>query len=112
MVGIFGVLSETVTGSIGFQRLLSHLELCDPGAVPVGLRNQLYKEFPLSPALHGWWGRGVWRGIGSRGNRDGIRGITPSPVEDLLDTSFDRWALIDHAYMFFIVLLCILESPS
>lgn len=102
MVGIFGV----------FQHLLSHLELSDPGAVPVGLRNQLYKEFPLSPALHGWWGGGVWRGIGSRGNRDGIRGITPSPVEDLLDTSFDRRALKEDAYRFFIVLSCILESPS
>lgn len=104
MMGICGVLSETVTGSIGFQHLLSHLELSDPGTVPVGLRNQLYKEFPLSSALHGRWGRSVWRGIGSRGNRDGIRRITPSPVEDLLDTPFDRRALKDHAYTFLLVL--------
>lgn len=98
VVGRFGVSSETVTGSILFQTPLPHLELSDPGTVPVGLRNQLYKELPLSSALHGWWRRGVRRGIGRRGNWDGIWRLTPSPVEDPLDASFDWWALKDHAY--------------
>lgn len=79
---------------------LPHLELRDPGAVPVGLRHQLHEELPLGSALHGWWRRGVRGGVGSRGNRDGIRRLTPSPVEDPLDTAFDRRALQDHEYKF------------
>lgn len=75
--------------------ILSHLQLCDPGAVPVGLPRQLDKELPLSSAFHGWWRGGVRRGIRSRGNRDGRRRFTPSPVEDLLHASFD-WRTLEE----------------
>lgn len=75
--------------------ILSHLQLSDPGTVPVGLPSQLDKELPLSSALHGWWWGGIRRGIRSRGNGDGRRRFTPSPVEDLLNSSFD-WRTLEE----------------
>lgn len=72
----------------------NYLQLSDPCTVPVGLPSQLDKELPLSSALHGWWQGGVRWGVRSGGNGDGRRRFTPSPVEDLLDTSFD-WRTLE-----------------
>ena len=70
-----------------------HLQLSDPGAVPVGLPRQLHEELPLRPALHGGRGRGVGGGVRGRGHGRGGRGLPPAPVEDLLDPPCDWWTL-------------------
>lgn len=77
----------------------THLQLSDPGAVPVGLSGQLYKELPLCPAFHWWWWQGVGWSVGSGWNRNGRWRLTPSPVEDLLDTSLD-WRTLEQKCIF------------
>lgn len=72
---------------------IPHLQLGDPGAMPVRLACQLDEELPFRSALHrGRW-RGVGRGVRGRGHRDGRWRFSPSPVEDPLDPSFDGRAL-------------------
>lgn len=71
----------------------SHLELSDPGAVPVGLCHQLHEELPLGSAFHGWWWGGVWWSVRRWRNRDGRWWFSPSPVQNLLDPTFDWWTL-------------------
>lgn len=77
----------------------THLQLSDPGAVPVGLSGQLYKELPLCPAFHWWRWWGVGWSIGSGWNRNGRWRLTPSPVEDLLDSSLD-WRTLEQKCIF------------
>jgi len=73
---------------------LSHLQLSDPGAVPVGLPHQLDEELPVGSALQ-WWRRGgIGRSVRSGGDGDGGRRVAPSPVEDLLDSPFD-WQTLE-----------------
>lgn len=72
----------------------AHLQLADPRAVPVGKAGPFHEELPLRPALE--WGLGqrvVWLAIGARRQFGRQRGLSPRPVQNLLDLAFERRAL-------------------
>lgn len=74
--------------------LPSHLQLADPGAMPVGEARPLHKELPLWVALEGGVGQWiVWFAIGARGHFSWQRGLAPRPVQYLLDLAFEGRAL-------------------
>lgn len=74
--------------------LPSHLQLADPGAVPVGEARPLHKELPLRVALEGGIGqRIVWLAIRAWGHFSWQRGLAPRPVQYLLDLAFEGRAL-------------------
>lgn len=78
----------------GPSSLLPHLQLADPGAVPVGKARPLDKELPLWVALEGGVGQRVvclavrpWRHLCWQ------RRLAPRPVQDLLDLALEGGAL-------------------
>lgn len=74
--------------------LPSHLQLADPGAVPVGEARPLHKELPFWVALEGGIGqRIVWLAIRTWGHFSWQRGLAPRPVQYLLDLAFEGRAL-------------------
>lgn len=63
----------------------THLQLCDPGAVPVRHVGPLGEELPLrAPCQRGGIG-GVGREVWRAGDWCGGRSVAPPPREDLLD---------------------------
>lgn len=78
----------------GPSSLPSHLQLADPGAVPVGEACPLHKELPLWVALEGGVGqRVVWLAVRPWRHLGWQRRLAPRPVQDLLDFSFEGRAL-------------------
>lgn len=74
--------------------LLSHLQLADPGAVPVRKASPLYEELPLWVALERRLGQWiVWLAVRARRQFSWQRGFSPSPVQNLLDLAFEGRAL-------------------
>lgn len=72
----------------------SHLQLADPGAVPVGKARPLDKELPLWVALEGGVDQRVVRLAVRPGRHLGWQWrLAPRPVQDLLDFAFERRAL-------------------
>lgn len=78
----------------GPSSLLPHLQLADPGTVPVGKARPLDKELPLWVALEGGVGqRVVWLAVRPWGHLGWQRRLAPRPVQDLLDLAFEGGAL-------------------
>lgn len=78
----------------GPSSLLPHLQLADPGAVPVGKARPLDKELPLWVALEGGVGqRVVWLAVRPWRHLGWQRRLAPRPVQDLLDLAFEGGAL-------------------
>ena len=79
-----------------FSVTSTHLELCDPGAVPVRHVGPLDEELPLRPPCQrggiGGVGCKVWRAR----DRCGGRSIAPPPRQDLLDLPLHGWTLQGH----------------
>lgn len=74
--------------------LLSHLQLADPGAVPVRKASPLYEELPLWVALERRLGQWiVWLAVRARRQFSWQRGFSPRPVQNLLDLAFEGRAL-------------------
>lgn len=78
----------------GPSSLLPHLQLADPGAVPVGKGRPLDKELPLWVTLEGGVGqRVVWLAVRPWRHLSWQRRLAPRPVQDLLDLAFEGRAL-------------------
>lgn len=78
----------------GPSSLQPHLQLADPGAVPVGEARPLDKELPLWVALEGGVGqRVVWLAVRPGRHLGRQWRLAPRPVQDLLDFAFERRAL-------------------
>lgn len=74
--------------------LLSHLQLADPGAVPVRKASPLYEELPLWVALERRLGQWiVWLAVRARRQFSWQRGFSPRPVQNPLDLAFEGRAL-------------------
>lgn len=72
----------------------THLEFADPGAVPVGQAGPFHKELPLRSALQWCFGqRVVGLPIGACRQLRRQWGLSPGPVQDLLDLAFQRRTL-------------------
>lgn len=73
----------------------AHLQLLDPGAVPVGQTCPLHEEFTLwDPLQHlGWGERQLRVRGGQRGRQRGRGRLLPGPVQDALDFALQWRAL-------------------
>ena len=74
--------------------MTSHLQLADPGAVPVRQTRPLHEELPLGAALERGCGQGVVGcpvGVGGQLSRQ--RRLPPRPVQNLLYFTFQGGTL-------------------
>lgn len=81
--------------------LLPHLQLADPGAVPVGKAGPLDEELPLGVALERRLAQRIaWLAVGARRQLCRQRGLPPRPVQNLLDLAFEGRALRKEKKMY------------
>lgn len=74
--------------------LVSHLQLADPGAVPVRKASPLHEELPLWVALEWRLGQWItWLAVRACRQFSWQRGLSPCPVQNLLDLTFEGRAL-------------------